>query len=116
MHFRQYEAQKDKLQRQIEHIDELLLEQYLIWADDVRMCPKKNCKYAGVLSDYDCQESLQCRICKHKWQDPLQQRQGGGFRSLITNLRKVFETRPCPNCGVPINKDEGCSRVVCSKC
>lgn len=34
----------------------------------------------------------------------------------MTNLRKVFQTEPCPNCGVSIHKFDGCAKVICSRC
>lgn len=34
----------------------------------------------------------------------------------MTNLRKILFTEPCPNCGVPTQKVEGCEHMVCIKC
>lgn len=38
------------------------------------------------------------------------------FERLLSNLNKILFTEPCPNCGVSIQKDEGCDHMVCAKC
>lgn len=56
-------------------VDELLLQQYLVTAEDVRKCPRKDCKFAGYIEDWDggvicCKDSLECVGCGHNWTDP----------------------------------------------
>ena len=35
---------------------------------------------------------------------------------MANALRKVLIASPCPNCGVMIQKNAGCSHMVCVKC
>lgn len=35
---------------------------------------------------------------------------------LLSEAWLIKNTKPCPNCGIPIIKDGGCDYVVCSYC
>ena len=54
-------------------INAVLFERYLVQADDIRVCPKDGCNYAGVIDDVRgaCYDNLICLKCKHTWKDPL---------------------------------------------
>lgn len=109
-------------------IDEKLLDNHLVQSDDVRKCPKPECRFAGTLPEREngfllCSENLECAKCGHGWKDPLQRSSlpwrlelSARLSTFVTNLRKIFQTEPCPSCGVPIQKISGCAKVNCIKC
>ena len=109
----------------------VLFERYLTQADDVRMCPKEGCSYAGVIDTKkgSCFENLTCLKCRHEWKDPLHftklEEWRTSFNDLIqlrseafNNISKLMLTEPCPNpkCGYYIQKNAGCAHMQCSMC
>ncbi|MCJ1476761.1 hypothetical protein MMC13_005430 [Lambiella insularis] len=68
----------------------------------------------------DC-EIISCRVCKAKTHLPLscaeyKKEQGVSERHILEEAMTNALVRPCPKCGVPILKDGGCNKMVCSKC
>jgi hypothetical protein len=106
----------------LEKIGDLLLKNYLLSSIDVRACPKKECDYRGYICTNDleeCEDQLQCLKCETEWLDQLQ----GSLTfklpkisKMKDNMTKVLFTRPCPSCGLLIQKDGGCPHMKCTKC
>jgi hypothetical protein len=70
------DKKRKELAEYIETIDKKLLDNYLVANDDVRKCPKPDCKFAGILPEREsgllfCRDNLECVKCGHSWQDPL---------------------------------------------
>ena len=40
----------------------------------------------------------------------------GDFNELAQNMWLKANTRPCPHCKAPIEKNDGCNHVVCKSC
>ena len=38
------------------------------------------------------------------------------FGATFTNLKVILYTKPCPNCGMQIQKNGGCRHMKCGKC
>jgi len=105
-------------------ISNKLAEIYLISTPDVRKCPKLGCNGAGIISFQPCTELNECLECGFKWKDPIQMTAYERFKEnfvksfnfkndVKTNLRKILVGEPCPNCGIIIDKNEGCTHMVC---
>ncbi len=114
--------------KRADEINSLLLQHYLTHVQDVRMCPKPKCNYAGVISDLpkNCW-NYTCPQCGSSWTDPAHLgagdkvsawlKKGASIRNeLLSNLIKLFMGNDCPNCSTHITKNGGCSHMVCSKC
>jgi len=108
-------------------LEKLTVQYYLTHADDVRKCPKKDCKYSGFLTEGYCSEQLQCKQCKTRWSDPANfsgfqkfKRELKGLLTFnsqhFTYLRNLLFEEPCPRCGVMISKNGGCEHMVCGRC
>jgi len=109
-------------------INELLLKNYMLNTKDISKCPKEGCDYGGI-SGYlqkKCSNYI-CEKCKTKWQDQNMlnstDRIKNAFMKVMrvknefcSNFVKLFIGNYCPNCSVHIQKLDGCSHMVCSKC
>lgn len=78
----------------------------------VGFCPQPNCR--GFLNtEYICGicEEKACRICRqirHK---------GDCDPEIVETVRLLAkDTKPCPNCSIPITKISGCDQMFCTKC
>lgn len=81
-------------------------------------CPQ--CAY-GLGYD-DGQETSMCFLCEHQW-DLRRSRFGlpswsavGSWLSALWPTRGLAGSRPCPHCGVAIQKDGGCPMMRCTLC
>ena len=56
-----------------EQVHEAMLKKYLAAKEDIRLCPKEGCNYAGVIDARPgaCVDALTCNKCKTEWRDPL---------------------------------------------
>ena len=68
----------------------------------------------------DC-EIVSCRLCKLETHIPLscneaKEERGISNRHLVEEAMTEAFIRPCPKCKVPIVKELGCNKMVCSKC
>ena len=110
------------------------MQHYVIHGEDVRACPNEKCGYAGIVQlnpdsqRIDCADPLECEKCGTKWKDPMQASsskldfmrylldQIPSYESLANNLTTILTAKPCPNCGVMVQKNGGCQKMVCAKC
>lgn len=76
--------------------------------------PTEQCTHCG---DSLC---LQCGECAHIGKtclDNLKLKLKEPDNELVSTIQwKLNHTRPCPNCSVMINRDEGCNKVDCLLC
>ena len=125
---------KDCKSSQANELTAIQLRHYLINNEDVRLCPRENCGYAGLVDiDIDtdrieCISQLECAKCGIKWYDPMQGVTQGIFlirmwkslkrftESTANNMRKLLTATPCPSCGIMVQKDGGCQHMSCAKC
>jgi hypothetical protein len=124
--------EREKCRSQLVCIQDALLDDYMRSTSDIRMCPRSRCKFGGVVCQFNpsntrilCSTPIHCEVCRIPWLDSLQPspkktwrnfRPCNRFSSLLTNLRKILSTEPCPNCGVSISKSEGCEHMICRRC
>jgi ariadne-1 len=69
----------------------------------------------------------ECPNCKTHWKDPINYsnwdkiknfftfRNGKRFE-ILSRFYKYMFTKSCPGCGIPIQKNGGCSHMNCKKC
>lgn len=116
----------------IDSIGEKALKHYSAHSETMRNCPNSDCDYVGfvelskVTDRIDCEKPFECEKCHVNWSDPLQRKSswqeelryylGGYMGKVAENIVKVNETKLCPNCLVPIQKNGGCDKVDCAKC
>ena len=89
------------------------------------------CDYAEIYPDvsedkiFRCKASAclkeSCRICNHESHIPktcaeYKAENGMTERHRIEEARTAALLRPCPKCKTPIVKDDGCNKMICSKC
>lgn len=83
----------------------------------IRQCPNNDCK--GFLSS-----SLKCGLCEnwackncHEMIGPNKDDPHECDQEILKNINTIKkETKPCPKCGVPIFKINGCSSMFCIEC
>merc|ERR1711924_310744 len=82
------------------------------WVD----CPSMDCVGVG----YRGRRRIMCFMCEQQWEDPnhrLLQRLGAWLRGIGAHVaRGRWGSRPCPHCGVSIQKDGGCPNMRCGLC
>ena len=102
-------------------IDTHCLKSYMRSTQDVRPCPSQGCKYIGFMSDKElsnCSNPIVCPVCEESWFDKMQHQRWSlpDFGATFTNIKVLLFTKPCPNCGMQIQKNGGCRHMKCSKC
>lgn len=79
----------------------------------VRKCCKEDCK--GFL-----EENFKCGICKTKTCSECgeEKKEEHKCNPEIKKTYKMIEktSRPCPKCGIPIHKWQGCNQMYCTQC
>lgn len=85
-------------------------------------CPRETCK--GLVE----KESFRCTVCEKKicrrCREPKQSKDKTGKKpkhvcnpDTLENLKLIrVDTKPCPECAVPIQKIDGCSQMWCPQC
>lgn len=68
-------------------------------------CPRHECVGLGYLGF----ETVMCFICEHQW--PASRAQKAPFCDFVQDLPETV--KPCPRCGVLIEKDGGCDHITC---
>jgi len=93
----------------------------------MKWCPGVNCGKVACVSegdsqqiDCDCGESF-CFECAHEWHGPLDceflKKWTKQFDSDAQTFRWINEnTKDCPKCKAPIQKNGGCNYMRCGKC
>jgi len=97
--------------------------------EDLESCPF--CNYAEIYppvqfdKEFRCRmpdcEAISCRLCKTKTHLPKtcaenKKEQGISERHIIEEAMTKALLKICPKCKVPILKDGGCNKLVCSQC
>ncbi|MCJ1384544.1 hypothetical protein MMC17_007661 [Xylographa soralifera] len=97
--------------------------------ENLESCPF--CDYAAIYppvmenKEFRCKmpdcERISCRLCKADSHLPLtcaeyKKEQGVSERHILEEAMTNAIIRACPKCGVPIFKDGGCNKMVCTKC
>ena len=97
--------------------------------ENLESCPF--CDYAAIYppvtedKEFRCKmpdcERVSCRLCKADSHLPLtcaehKKEQGVSERHILEEAMTNAIIRTCPKCGVPIFKDGGCNKMVCTKC
>ncbi|CAD8112804.1 unnamed protein product [Paramecium sonneborni] len=94
-------------------LQEILCIKYLQKSQDTLPCPKTDCKYYGIIPD-DCDGNYECEKCHTVWHE-----QNIGLfnkQKLFTKTMQFILTKPCPQCGVLIQKNGGCPQMKCQHC
>ncbi|MCJ1394416.1 hypothetical protein MMC18_007294 [Xylographa bjoerkii] len=97
--------------------------------ENLESCPF--CDYAAIYppvtedKEFRCEmpecERVSCRLCRADSHLPItcmeyKKEQGVSERHILEEAMTNAIIRTCPKCGVPIFKDGGCNKMVCSKC
>jgi hypothetical protein len=115
-------------QKDIEELNQVLLNKYITNSLDVQKCPSKDCNYSGFLNDYQktCKKEFICDNCETKWSDRREIASSTlmyYFKTYIYNYEQVNEdlseiriklsSRPCYHCGKQVSKIQGCNHITC---
>jgi len=88
----------DKLEKRFE------LERNQLYPEALQVdCPCWDCVGLGYLGF----ETVMCFVCEHRWLAERDQLPKAGAHALPGSVK------PCPGCGVLIEKDGGCDHMVC---
>lgn len=108
---------------QQQSINQLLLKTYLIQTNDIRICPTENCMFSGTINLREkCHLPLECEVCGAMWRDPScnsMNKTNRLRRTLSVDWSEIWKrlfAKNCPSCGLWIQKTEGCSHMICTKC
>jgi hypothetical protein len=97
--------------------------------DGLDSCPF--CDFAAICppievdKEFRCQmpdcEAISCRLCRAISHLPMtceewKKEQGISERHIVEEAMTQALIRKCPKCQVPILKDGGCNKLICSKC
>ena len=103
---------------------QFILRQFVEQESLYRFCPGPDCEVVVVsLGDIGPVECTSCKtsFCFGCRQEPHVPAQCGDFETW----QKIFgssefwvakHSKPCPRCGVPIEKNQGCNHIRCSQC
>ena len=81
-------------------------------------CPRSDCKGLVEKETFCCAvcEKKICRICREP-KSSKKKKKHVCNPETIENLKLIRQdTKPCPECAVPISKIDGCSQMWCSQC
>lgn len=90
------------------------------FCDFKAICPPATVDKEFRCLNVDC-ERVSCRICRQESHIPLscaeyKKEQGYSERRLIEEAMSEALIRKCPRCSIAIVKEDGCNKMVCSKC
>jgi len=108
---------------------ETVIERYSRWLlvqnvfsrmPDFYQCPNVDCDFGGFAKFSKNCDSVSCNKCNYTWIPPGSQKYRffTGFSQLVsdrlTRFWKFRNTRSCPRCNSPIQKNGGCPHMSCS--
>lgn len=117
--------------KEVERLKKYQRDDFVDKSSCLTWCPGKDCtmavRFSGGASlddgiDVTCQCGAQfCFLCKEEAHRPVScnivrmwllknSAESGNMTWILAN------TKPCPKCGTPIEKNKGCMHIVCSKC
>lgn len=104
-----------------EQVSTQLLRNYLRATKSISLCPKAGCGYAGILDpSSSCSNKLECNLCGTKWKKPSSSEGSSWLKKIKDNvlsyLTVKLTTKSCPQCGVRIEKVDGCGHMACQRC
>ncbi len=82
-------------------------------------CPRSDCKGLIEKESFRCAvcEKKICRRCREPKHSKSKKRKHRCNPDTIENLKLIRQdTKPCPECAVPISKIDGCPQMWCSQC
>jgi hypothetical protein len=109
-------------------INNILFNKYLINQSDIRKCPIKECEYAAWFNpilNQNCEENYICAKCNFSWKDDSNNK--SSFKEFLnhpinfitkdlSNINIKIFSKPCPKCTIQIYKFTGCDSVKCPRC
>ena len=110
------------------NVEQLILRMRFRAMGDAVFCPKEGCDYVGWIDKaMRCMQPVECEGCGNSWTEdqlvPDWRRLGNQGLRMVAGQDESFSfvwkdlwTSLCPRCGVSIEKDGGCSHMVCYKC
>lgn len=117
--------------KSIEKIERLQQQDDIRLADLQNLCTCPFCDFAAICppieedKEFRCHnpecEEVSCRLCKAKSHIPLscdefKRENGVSERRIIEEARTEALIRTCGKCKVRILKEDGCNKVICTKC
>lgn len=117
--------------KSIEKIERLQQQDEIRLADLQNLCTCPFCDFAAICppieedKEFRCHnpecEEVSCRLCKTKSHIPLscdefKKENGVSERRVIEEARTEALIRTCGKCKVRILKEDGCNKVICTKC
>jgi len=80
-----------------------------------------NCKVNGCVGiGYLGYEHVMCMICEEQWlaaEETVADSEGfGDCIGYVDRNGKAIQIKPCPKCGILIDKNGGCDHMHCSQC
>lgn len=115
----------------IEKIERLQQQDEIRLADLANLCTCPFCDFAAICppveedKEFRCHnpecEEISCRLCKARSHIPLscdefKKENGVSERRVIEEARTEALIRTCGKCKVRILKEDGCNKVICTKC
>lgn len=96
----------------------------------MRLCPSPDCHTMLLSGDQDENGHVRCQLCDQRWcyscrrrphpnltcEQAAPQRQQGQERQLPDYHNPESRLRPCPYCGTPCERRDGCNSVNCFVC
>lgn len=111
--------------RKIDALADIALKEWLAQQPNVKHCPTPNCRYAFINAQTNY-TNMQCPQCKHTYCSgcllphartvSCKDAQGRVKNEQLNNAWKMQNTKPCPKCGVRIEKNNGCDHIKCVAC
>ncbi|MBP9765127.1 hypothetical protein KBD08_02210 [Candidatus Babeliales bacterium] len=111
----------------VDDIAQIQMYELMATLPDAKHCPTPNCNYVFIGDDSGQPFKVTCPICHQKYcskclkdHDPkiscqeaaqLQQQDTATIEYLRAN-----KIKPCPQCGIHVEKIDGCDYVTCKKC
>ncbi|KAH7730661.1 ubiquitin-conjugating enzyme E2-binding protein 1 [Aphelenchoides avenae] len=113
--------------RTLETYDRLLVEAFVIVNRLLKWCPGNDCGRVAKAPHVGCQRvecdcgTVFCFDCSFEWHDPVSCELLKLWLKKCSDDSETFNwisanTKDCPQCKMPIEKNGGCNRILCQKC